>query len=409
MNNLLITQVTTLNTPTINQTQTTPQRRPLPEMQVERLEKVSGVNPMEKPSKMLLSLLRTALSDEKPDLEPLKGANHYDWLKMIEIADEASVSAMASDAFAKLPKGTIPTTVIMNLSQSKEEIEQHHANQERILGAFSDRLSKKGIETIQLKGIGLSMDYPVPTHRFGGDIDIFTRFKGTTTTERSNSYQIVDDMIVADGVKVDDYNLPNYKHSEFMQDGVRMENHKFFVNKDRLREAKQIDAYLHKHINPVKKVLPNGTEILVPSKEFNTVFLSQHAFQHFIFGGIDMHHMTDWAMHLKANGLQFPEELKGTRLEKFTYAFTNLTNKYLGTNVEAPHDSQYEEKIFNKLVNARMEDTPKGLSKPEIIWFKTKRLARNVQHAKQYGGQGFVKIFLKRALEKLKDPSVMFR
>ena len=180
---------------------------------------------------------------------------------------------------------------MMNLSRSKEEIEGHHANQERILGEFSNRLSKHGIETIQLKGIGLSMDYPVPTHRFGGDIDIFTRLKGTTTQDHSNSSQFVDDMIVADGIKVDDYNLPKYKHSEFMQDGVRMENHRFFVNKDRLIEAKQIDEYLHKHINPVKRILPNGTPILVPSGEFNTVFLAQHAFQHFAFGGIDLHNL----------------------------------------------------------------------------------------------------------------------
>ena len=409
MNNILINQVAALNTPKTESPNNINTKRVFSSVPVERLEKINGADPFDKPSKMLLSLLKTSFSDEKPDLEIFKGANHSDWLKMVEIADESSVSAMAADAVAKMPKNTIPTRVIVNLLKVANEAEQRHAQQEKIIGAFSERLAQKGIETVQLKGIGLSMGYPVPQHRFGGDIDVFTRLKGTVTNYRSNSSDIVDDMIAADGVKIDDYKVPRVKHSEFIQDGVRIENHRYFVNRERLYEAKKIDEYLHKTLNPVEKILPHGTKILVPSKEFNTVFLAQHAFQHFVFGGLDMHHLTDWCVHIKANGLEFPEELKGTNLEKFTYALTNLSNKYLGTKVKAPEDKKYEGKIFDTMLHPVNEKTPEGLSKPEILLFKAKRIIKKSKHAKEYGGRSITRIFIQRAFEKLKDPAVLFR
>lgn len=372
---------------------------------VERLERVDGVNPAEKPTKMLLEMLKPSVSSQDPDIKVFKGANYYDWEKMFSIAQEASVSAIALDSYGKLPKGTVPANIVAQMLETQLEVEQKHAQQERVLGELSERFSKKGIETIQLKGIGLSMDYPVPRHRYGGDIDLFTRLKGTVTEQRSNSSDIIDDMMVAEGRQVDDYNLPKYKHSEFDYNGVRIENHRYFVNKECLDEAGKIDEFLHKSLNPRVKILPNGTKILVPSKEFNTVFLAQHAFQHYIFGGIDIHHLTDWGMHIKENGLNFPDELKGTRLEKFTYALTNLSNKYLGTKVDAPVNKEYEETLFKTILNPAMDDMPEGLNNAEVLMYKLKRFIKRANRARQYGGRSVVSSLIDSSIRKIKNPS----
>ena len=39
---------------------------------------------------------------------------------------------------------------------------------------LSEMFAEHGIEMIQIKGVGLSSYYPIPAHREGGDIDIYT-------------------------------------------------------------------------------------------------------------------------------------------------------------------------------------------------------------------------------------------
>jgi hypothetical protein len=284
-----------------------------------------------------------------------------------------------------------------------------HLQQEKILGELSEKFSKCGAEMVQLKGVGLSMNYPVPQHRFGGDIDVFTRQKGTVTQEYSNTWDKINRMLVNEGYEVEDYKLKRHKHSEFMYDDVRIENHNYFVNKERMPQAKKIDDFLHKNLNPREQILPNGTKILVPSKKFNNVFLSHHAFQHFVFGGLDLHHLTDWATHIKKDGFEFPQELKGTQFEKFTYALTNLSNKYLGTDVKVPKDEKFEEVIFKKMLYPDPELVPENYNKVQTFLFKFNRVYKKAKLAKEYTGCPISKVILDSGLIKLVNPKAIFR
>ena len=374
-------------------------------LNVDKVEKINNISPNEKPTKMLLSLLKSSLMGGNVDTEAFKGANRYDWEKLLEIANEASVTAIASDSCYKLPKGTIPTDIAIQMFEVRKETEQKHELQEKILDTLSKKFEKENIETVQLKGVGLSMNYPVPQHRFGGDIDVFTRIKGTVTQNRSNASDIIDNMMVSEGYSIDDYKMPKIKHSEFEYNGVRIENHRYFVNKEILLEAGKIDEYLHKTLNPRQQILPNGTKILVPSKEFNTVFLAQHAFQHYVFGGIDLHHLTDWGMHIKENGLNFPKELNGTKLEEFTYAFTNLSNKYLGTKIDVPANKEYEADIFKTILNPASDAMPEGLSNIEVLAFKFNRFMKKAKRAEKFGGHNAISALARNIALKLKDPS----
>lgn len=408
--------ITFTNTPTGNfpvlstdKIQIQPKYKKPAQLTVDRLEKTTLNETSERPTKVLVSLLKSGLTGKAANPKEVKSCTIAEWEKLLHIADEASVTGIVLDAVEMLPKDTVPTDVKVRMKEFQAEVEEKHKLQEKILGKLTKKFSDMGIETVQLKGVGLSMDYPTPNHRFGGDIDIFTRLKGTTTTERSNASNIIDDAMVKSGIKVDDYNLPNVKHSEFAYDGVRIENHRYFVNKERLPEAKILDSILHKSLNPRPQILPNGTKILVPSKEFNSVFLAQHAFQHFIFGGIDLHHLTDWSVHVKKNGLYLPPELKGTKLETFTNAMTNLSNRYLGTNVKVPENKEYEDFLFKTLLHPEGEIAPPNLNNAEILLYKAKRFIKKAEHAKKFGGGNVPILFIKTSLQKLKDPIGLLR
>ena len=377
---------------------------------IDKVEKLGGVKSDEKATKMLLALIKSSLSGEELDASVFKGANHHDWMELINVSNRSSMTGFAFDSLGKLPKGTVPTAIILKMADFVREIEDKYARQESVISDISKQLSDKGIETVTLKGLGLSLNYPVPQHRHGRDIDIFTRLKGTVTENRSNATDILDDMMVEKGIKVEDYKIPNIKHSEFFYNKLMVENHKYFVNKESYPEAKLLDALLHKKLNPVEKVLPNGTKILVPSNEFNTMFLAQHAFQHYVGGGIDLHNLVDWGMHIKENGLEIPKELKGTKIENFMYALTNVSNKYLGTKVDAPKNPEYEKDIFSRILNPDLrESIPETATDMEVILLKAKRFVKRFNETKELTGRTFVGSVIRSIVVHLRKPETILK
>lgn len=378
-------------------------------LKVDTVEKTVKLKTPQEGFKMLFGLLKSSLNGETANADTVKGMTYTDWDRIIKMSNYSAVTPMVYDSVKDLPKESIPEKILKRMQILTMKSEIQHAKQEDALADLSKKFADKGIETIQLKGIGLSMDYPVPQHRYGGDIDIFTRKKGTVTHGYSNSWNETNKIMLDEGVDVEDYRRKHHKHSEFQYKGTNIENHNYFLNKESIPEAGKIDAYLHKVINPRERVLPNGAKILVPSKEFNSVFLAHHAFQHFVFGGMNMHNLTDWAVHLKKDGLNFPEELKGTKFEKFVYALTGLSNKLLGTEVKVPEDKEYKRKIFEKMTNPPQKFVPSHKNKALAFLDKIKWVYNNEKVAAEYTGGSAKKAMVDLVLQNLTNPKSILR
>ena len=363
---------------------------------------------MDKSEQMVLSLLRAGINDEMPDAKLFQNATQKDWNKLLEISNGLSVTAILSDGISKLPKGTVPIDTAMKMINVREQVEKDHAKKVEILGELSEKFGAKGVDTIHMKGAGFSMNYPHPNHRFGNDIDIFTRIKGNTTTTLSDAYNIADDAMKAEGLEIGAYDNPFAKHSEFNYKGVEVDNHKYFIAKKEFPYAQKLDEYLHKNINPTEQLLPNGKKILVPSKEFNSVFLSHHAYQHHVIHELNLHHFVDWVVHVKNYGLQIPEEAKGTKFEKFTFALTNLANRYFGTDVKVPQNVEYEDKLMNEIIypTFKKPQTDK-MGNIELLIHKTKSCLKNAQRIHELGGYSTFAIFGKAVLNKIKHPTTI--
>ncbi len=408
MNNTITPMTTTmLDFSKTEKSNTTSRTGLLHQIHIDKMDKIGNTNPDEKPMKMLLSLIRSTISGEELDKEAFKGANYHDWSKLLEKGTEASVTGIAYDSIAKLPKGTVPTGILVKMQEYIREIEDKYARQEKTIGQITEELGKENIEVIQLKGLGLSTDYPVPQHRHGRDIDIYTRYKGTVTEGRSNSTDFVDQYMLKKGLVVEDYDVPKTKHSEFFYNNLTVENHKFFVNKEAMPEAKLVDELLHKKLNPEIKILPNGTKILVPSKEFNTIFLAQHAFQHYAFSGIDLHNLLDWSMHIKQNGFEVPKELKGTKLETFMNALTNVSHKYMGTKPTAPENPEYEKDLISRILKPQADPIPQNMTNTETFIYKTKRFWNHYNRSKELTGNSFTKTIWHSVKAHLRKPETI--
>ena len=377
--------------------------------QVDRVELSTEKEGMKKSEKMLLSLLKSGLSGEAPEEKVFANATISDWQKVVEMSDKSATTAILYDGIKSMKKTSVPAETLIELEAFKNHTEKEYAKRLQIISELTDKFNAKGVDTIHLKGVGASMNYPVPNHRYGCDIDIFTRLKGKETTDLSNAYNIADDVMISEGLEVGSYNNKYAKHSEFNYRGVEVDNHKYFIAKKQFPYAKELDMYLHKNLNPVEKILPNGKKVLVPSKEFNSVFISHHAFQHHIINELNLHHLIDWGMHVKQNGLQIPEEAKGTKFEEFTYAITNLSNRYLGTNVKVPENKEYEDKLMREILHPKgCKEETEQMNKLELLIHKTKRCFRNAQRIHDLGGNSTFETFGKAALNKFLHPTTLF-
>lgn len=391
MNNL-----SPISVSTVNHTQTIKKNvsKPIESKTINSIQQVSEMkNPDYIPSKMLLSLLKCGLNDDtKANAELFKGRTDEDWVRMYNLGHDNAVTPMLLEGLEKSPEINAPKEVIEAMQETDMYAKRYHMKQERVLGEVMDISAKKGIDVVPIKGIGFSLNYPNPQRRFGGDIDVFTFKHGTDFSEPENNMtNVFDEIFEKRGI---DIKKTNPKHSEFEYRGMPIENHRTFVDVKnkylKVPDALKINNYLLKHLKPTEQTLPMGTKILTPSKEFNTVFLAYHSMTHFIGSGINFHHLADWAVHIKKNGLKVPEETKGTSVERFMYAMTNLSNKYLGTKVKAPEDKKLENAIFNKMLDPLNQYGENSVKQPTsknplaIIKYKFEKLNAKCKDAQMF-------------------------
>ena len=381
---------------TVNHTQTIKKNvsKSIESQTINSIQQVSEMkNPDYIPSKMLLSLLKCGLNDDtKANAELFKGRTDEDWVRMYNLGHDNAVTPMLLEGLEKSPEINASEEVIEAMQETDMYAKRYHMKQERVLGEVMDISAKKGIDVVPIKGIGFSLNYPNPQRRFGGDIDVFTFKHGTDFSEPENNMtNVFDEIFEKRGI---DIKKTNPKHSEFEYRGMPIENHRTFVDVKnkylKVPDALKINNYLLKHLKPTEQTLPMGTKILTPSKEFNTVFLAYHSMTHFIGSGINFHHLADWAVHIKKNGLKVPEETKGTSVERFMYAMTNLSNKYLGTKVKAPEDKKLENAIFNKMLDPLNQYGENSVKQPTsknplaIIKYKFEKLNAKCKDAQMF-------------------------
>jgi hypothetical protein len=282
--------------------------------------------------------------------------------------------ALAWDGVMKLPKALQPPLAVkISWASGVEAYEQKYRRYCSAVDEVTRFYATQGIATMQMKGVGFSTLYPVPCHREGGDIDIYTYSADLSRMSHKEANRLADRLMQEQGVEVETDHTP--KHSNFYYKGIPIENHKFFLNVEDYCIAAQVNALLEQCLQPQTTVLLNGEcNILIPSPAFNTIFLAFHASQHY-GSGIALHHLCDWAMLIKRYGLQLPKELTDKRFLEAIVAFTQLCNRYLGTEVETREDYGMADEILEEILHSRFphkEGVPvKG--KINILLYKTRR------------------------------------
>ncbi len=326
---------------------------------------------------IVLLLVRISLHKQKEDLLISSKVDYskVDWNEVFTIAKEQGVAAITLDAIQTIY--TIYPNIDLQIPKPIKtrwislfyNIENNYNKQYRVATELSNVWAKHNIKTICLKGLVFSQYYPIPCHRECGDFDCYLFDK----YEEGN--QIAQNI----GAQVD---LSWYKHSQISYKGVMVENHRYCVTTRNGKEAKLLDRYFktHLHINS-QNFLPNSC-ILIPSVEFNTLFLIYHSCAHFLSEGISLRHIIDWGLLIQKeqNNIKWTDfyaMCKKLHYTRFVNAITAIAVDYLGitlTNSSIEIDRSYSDKILYSI----LRDNDKVHSSGEGKWLKRLHLINNI-------------------------------
>ena len=241
----------------------------------------------------LLNLLRASVVGYTGFIIP----ESVDWAALIDEADRQNVSVIASDGLQKLyDEG------IYSVSGDKEErrtkakwfaktmkYEQRYAEQMGFARKMGEWLAAEGIQTVVLKGFTVSECYPIPSHRYSADLDCFLIKDG----EHLDAYELGNKVMEKHGLSVD---RVFYKNSSFNVGELFVENHKFCVPFRGNSTLKRFEMLLQGMIldGPLTDI--GDTGLLAPPPLASALFLTEHAYSHFLHEGLNLRHILDWAL-----------------------------------------------------------------------------------------------------------------
>lgn len=305
---------------------------------------------MERQEVMLLALLRAALHQQEVETLHFELATEDDWEQCFRLAVRQGVSALAWEGVERLPVELSPP---LNVKLSWALVEKKQVAKYRkhciALDELTRMFAQHGIATLVLKGVGLSRLYPVPAHRVGGDMDIYTYSadKSRMTDEEAN--RKTDELMKERGMEVT--RSEQAKDSHFLYHDILIENHRFFFDTRRYPMAIEVEQWLEEHVEAQRVVLAEGTcETSVPPIAFDRVFVSYHAAIHAGIG-LSLQHLCDMAVLFKQEG-EWPEDLSDRRFFHPAMVFAQLCNQYLGTEVPVRGDDKMADGVMKEILRA---------------------------------------------------------
>ena len=321
--------------------------------------------------KMLLALLRSSLHQKEAETVFFSNVSLEEWKQCYQLAAQHGVMALAWEGVMTLPDALRPPKALkVNWGLAVEDYERKYRRYCRTDDKLSKFYAKHGIAMVQLKGVGYSHLYSIPSHREGGDIDIYTfAAEGSGMTD-AEANALADRLMLEKGIDVDMSH--NVKHSCFTYQGITIENHKAFLDVEQYDVAPLVEKILKRCMDPQITSLDEG-QVLTPSVAFNTIFIAFHALGHFP-GLLTLHHLYDWAVLIKRYGVQLPDELKDKSLLDGIAALTHLCNEFLGTSVPVERGKETSEIIKVDMLRPKYPNNVPVSGKIAILIFKTKRM-----------------------------------
>ncbi len=237
---------------------------------------------------LVLYLLRKLF---KGDVGPqsLSDVSSEIWEEALALATGQGVLALCFEAIEQFPANQRPPLELLmqwygQTEQQKEQYEQ--------MWDVACKLNKlwaaEGIQATVLKGRSIAQYYPVPSHRYSCDLDIFIE----------HDWERACELLEKKGVLLE---REVYKEVEFTLDGVYVECHRYITPVRGNKHLQKVERYLRALLRCEPKTCFEGTTLACPPLMFNAILFVEHALGDFLHGTLLLKHIVDWIVLRKQN------------------------------------------------------------------------------------------------------------
>lgn len=272
-----------------------------------------------------------------------------DWECFYAQTKQQGVVAVVFDKINEMSKAFAPPKrILLNWTTQSFSIEEQMKANEAISIELSEKLYRRGIETVILKGLAYASYYPNPYHREYGDVDCYLMGK------KDEGDRVAKEL----GCEI---RGAGYKHSHIYYKGLIFENHKYITSFDNTKLGIKTERILQTLMTEGCKPIGN-TKLLCPSADFNAIFLVKHAQRHFLKEGIRIRHLLDWVFFLKAEASNINWEkvlpiMEECRILNFAKVITSICVEKLGLKIDVK-ELICTDKLTEKVVDDILGDQP---------------------------------------------------
>lgn len=317
---------------------------------------------------ILLSLIRCALWGHAYDGPKVVSC----WPDILKAAEQQTLLGLMSEAVPMLSAEFQPDPASrLKLHSKVMKIYQSHALLNRKVAEVKSLMDSHNIKTVLFKGQGLSLNYPNPLSRQCGDIDLYVG--------EQNFLKAMD--VMEPDVLHDADKYAHLKHFNAESEGVAIEIHHIAeilpgFRKDRIFQQWTVQNLLESEL---RKVEICGIDVNLPPVNFDALYIMNHAWHHFIIGGIGLRQLCDWSIYLHRFYDQIDREILKRNLKDFGLTrawqiFGSVAVRHLGLPAEecplytGEYDAKadkvleviWEEGNFGKHSTSRKVPRPEG-------------------------------------------------
>lgn len=269
---------------------------------------------------------------------------------LFELAQQQGIAVVALDGINKCYENNVPIKLDFQTKMEwiglVQQMELQYLQYEKNIYALSAFYRKHGIKMMLLKGYGLAQNYPIPSHRPCGDVDIYL-FGDQEKADKLLQVEL--------GISVD---KSHHHHTVFQFKGETVENHYDFLNIHVRKSNKRIEAKLKELANDNINFDVNDN-LLFPSVEFNAIYLLRHCAAHFASTEMTVRQILDWGFfmenhHQEINWDEYLPYLKQEKMFRFYNLLGLFCMKHFGFDASIFH-GLYEDELFERFSNEIME------------------------------------------------------
>ena len=229
---------------------------------------------------LILLLIQNALNPDSAIEIPVD----TNWEEAMNLAIGQGVLELCFEAFEKLSANQRPTLEMLMLWYGHTEQQSLQYERTWDVACKLDRLwAAENIHATIIKGRSIAQYYPVPSHRYSCDLDVFIE----------HDWERACELLEKKGVRLVH---EVYKEVEFTLDGVYVECHRYITPVRGNKHLHKVERYLRALLRCEPKTCFEGTSLACPPMMFNAILFVEHALGDFQQGKLLLKHIVDWVV-----------------------------------------------------------------------------------------------------------------